>query len=195
MIYLHDASEHASDPALKHTPDNVPPPDISRVSKHASEGAVHFDIDSVSEPAVGHVPQTAYDRDLKYLAPGDDDTARYTLEQETDRATAQAEQAIAGALGPERQRAEGKVEGFDLECGKRIDDPVRLIKKVGLHDRNARNLVEVFHCSTGQVIDAGLNDELSDEAITNVYTECVHLYQDQVYEYGLETNAVIRDSE
>ena len=86
---------------------------------------------------------------------------------------------------PECQRAEEKVEeGFDLDFGKRVDDPVSPIG-----ERQARNLVEVFHRSTGLVLDTGLRDELSDEAMTKIYTECVTLYQDKVYAYGLQANA------
>ena len=75
---------------------------------------------------------------MDYLAlPEDDDASGYTSEQEADRAAMPAEQAVADAPKPERQRAEEKVIGFDLECGKREDNPVGLIREVGLGDKQA----------------------------------------------------------
>ena len=130
VICLHDALEHAFKSALKHTPDNVPRPDSSQVTKHASEDALQFDTELVSKPAVGHALQTAYYGDLKYLVPPEDDDAAEQVAD--DCAITQADQAMAGASGSERQRVKGKVEGFDLECGRRIDNPVSLIKKVVL---------------------------------------------------------------
>ena len=137
--------------------------DSSQTMKHASEDVLQFDTESVSKKSAGQSVQTAHYVDLKFLGPPkDDDATRHQSEQATDdHALTPVESAKASALESVGPRAGEKVDGIDLECGRRIDDPVSLIKRIGLCDKHAQNLVDSFHCTTGQVLDAGLGEDLS----------------------------------
>ena len=84
-----------------------------------------------------------------------------------------------------------KANGSDLE--RELSDQASL-QRIGHGDKRVQNLVDSFHRTTGQVLDAGIQGDMSDDAITDVYVESVRLYKKKVQDYGLQINPVISES-